>query len=594
MRTLRIAMAQMNPSVGDLSGNVRRMITWLRDAKKAKVDLIVFPELALTGSSPEDLLLYPKFLQESQRALNEVVRACRGLVAVVGCVEQDHQGRQPVVRVTRPSSDHDPLYNAAALIANGHLVGTYRKWSVRNDGVADEGRYFRSGGKLPFLVIHGIGIGVAIGDDLWMAEGPIHSYRAAKAEVLLHIQASPFHLGKHPLFEQALASKALDSRATIVSTNMVGGQDELVFDGNSLIIDPNGHTLIRGHQFKEELVVADVAVGTVARKPRSLRGTRRSRGHHASAVERIMLAPSAVRKKPSLVSPLMVTPMSDLAAIYEALVFALQDYLRKNGFTRVTLGLSGGVDSALTAALAVDALGPRAVLGVFMPSAYTSVESEEDVTELASRLGIELNVIPINPMVDIYQQALASSFAGRPTDATEENLQARIRGNILMAISNKFGYLVLITGNKSELSVGYSTLYGDMAGGFAVIKDVPKTMVYDLARHCNCRGSVPVIPTRILDRPPTAELRPNQKDEDTLPPYAILDPILRAYVEEDRSFKDIVRAGFDRAIVARVLRMVDRSEFKRRQAPIGVKISRRAFGSDRRMPLTNGYRSVPE
>lgn len=594
MRTLRIAMAQMNPSVGDLSGNVRRIATWLREAKSANADLIVFPELALTGSSPEDLLLHPKFLQESQRALTEVVRACRGLVAVIGCVELDSQGQQPLSRFTTTANDPYPVYNAAALIADGHLVGTYRKWYVKNDGGADESRYFQPGRKLPFLEVHGIGIGVTIGDDLWVPEGPLRNYMAAGAEVMVHIHASPFYLGTYPLFEQALIGKAQESRATVVSTNMVGGQDELVFDGNSLILDPDGHTLMRGHLFKEELVVADVAVETAARKPLPLRGKRRSREPHALAVKRITLAPSAVQEKPSLVPPDMVPPMNDMAVLHAALVFALQDYLRKNGFTRVTLGLSGGVDSALTAALAVDALGPHAVLGVFMPSAYTSAESGEDVTELARRLGIELNVIPINPMVDAYQQALASSFAGHPADATEENLQARVRGNLLMAISNKFGYLVLVTGNKSELSVGYSTLYGDMAGGFAVIKDVPKTMVYDLARHCNRRGSTPVIPARILDRPPTAELRPNQKDEDTLPPYAILDPILRAYVEEDRSFNDIVQSGFDRATVARVLRMVDRSEFKRRQAPIGVKISRRAFGKDRRMPLTNGYRSVPE
>lgn len=594
MRTLRIAMAQMNPTVGDLSGNVRCIATWLREAKKANVDLIVFPELALTGSSPEDLLLSPKFLLDSQRALKEVVRACRGVVAVVGCVEQGSQGLSPTSRVTASVNDRYPLYNAAAFIADGYLVGTSRKWYVKNDGVADECRYFQPGRTVPLLVVQGIEIGVTIGDDVWIPEGPIRSYAAARAEVVVHIHASPFHVGKHPVFEQALGGKAREVRATVVSTNMVGGQDELVFDGYSLIVDPNGHTLMRGHLFKEELIVADVVVGPMARKPMSLRGTMPVRGHKVPLVERVKIATSAVQKKSSLVSPPMAEPVNEIAAVYDALVFALQEYLRKNGLKRVVLGLSGGVDSAITAALAVDALGTSAVLGVFMPSPYTSRESEEDVAELARRLGIGLTVIPINPMVDAYQQALASSFAGQPTDATEENLQARVRGNLLMAISNKFGHLVLITGNKSEFSVGYSTLYGDMAGGFAVIKDVPKTMVYDLARYCNGKGSVPVIPERILDRPPTAELRPNQKDEDTLPPYAILDPILRAYVEEDRSFKEIVQAGFDRSTVARVLQMVDRSEFKRRQAPIGVKVSGRAFGKDRRMPLTNGYRSVPE
>ncbi len=594
MRTLRIAMAQMNPTVGDLSGNVRRITTWLREARKANVDLIAFPELALTGCSPEDLLLYPKFLQDSQRAMKEVIRACRGLVAVVGYVDQDDQGPPRALRFTATSRARYHVYNAAALIADGRLIGTYRKWHLTSDGATDECRYFYPGKKLPLLVLNRTAIGVTIGEDLWASEGPIRSYMAAEAEVLVNIQASPFHVGKSLEREQRLAAQARESRATVVYTNMVGGQDELVFDGNSLILDPEGNILGQGNVFKEELVVADAVVGSMARQPMTLRGRHLPRRNDASTVHRITVTVPTKKNTRAIASLHVAKPLDEVAAVYDALVFAIREYVTKNGFKRVVLGLSGGVDSAITAALAVDALGPTAVLGVFMPSPYTSRESEEDVAELARRLGIELNVIPINPMVDAYRQALAPSFAGRPTDATEENLQARVRGNLLMAISNKFGHLVLITGNKSELSVGYSTLYGDMAGGFAVIKDVPKTMVYDLVRHRNLRGSPPMIPTRILDRPPTAELRPNQKDEDTLPPYAILDPILQAYVEEDRSFTEIVKAGFDRATVARVIRMVDRSEFKRRQAPVGIKITRRAFGKDRRMPMTNGYRSVPD
>jgi NAD+ synthase (glutamine-hydrolysing) len=388
-----------------------------------------------------------------------------------------------------------------------------------------------------------------------------------------------------------LAARAKENGVMITYTNMVGGQDELVFDGNSLILDQSGIVIARGHAFREELLVADLNVDAVSRGRRTHGRKTALTGKTVSAVDRLVVNGTAMnKKKRTRIEPRLAEPLDEIEEVYHALVLAAKDYVQKNGFTRVVIGLSGGVDSAVTTAIAVDALGAKHVLGVFMPSPYTSQESEEDVAELVRCLGIDLNTIPITPTFEAYRQSLAPSFVGGSEDATEENIQARIRGNLLMAISNKFGHLVLTTGNKSELSVGYSTLYGDMAGGFAVIKDVPKTMVYGLARFRNELGPSPVIPKRILDRPPTAELRPNQQDEDSLPPYAVLDPILQAYVEEDRSLDEIVEAGFDRATVLRVIRMVDSSEFKRRQAPLGVKITHRAFGKDRRMPITNGYR----
>jgi NAD+ synthase (glutamine-hydrolysing) len=432
---------------------------------------------------------------------------------------------------------------------------------------------------------------VSICEDIWLPEGPTRVQAAAGAEVIVNINASPFHIGKGRSREQMLATRARENGVIVTYTNMVGGQDELVFDGNSLILDPSGNVIARGHAFREELLVADLNVEAVSRG-RMAHGRKVTlTGKAVSVVDRLVVNETAKKKKNwTRIVPALAGPLDEIEEVYRALVLAVKDYVQKNGFTRVVIGLSGGVDSALTAAIAVDALGAKHVLGVFMPSPYTSHESEEDVVELVQCLNIDLNTIPITPTFEAYRQSLVPSFVDCSEDTTEENLQARIRGNLLMAVSNKFGHLVLATGNKSEMSVGYSTLYGDMAGGFAVIKDVPKTMVYGLARFRNELSPSPVIPKRILDRPPTAELRPNQKDEDFLPPYAVLDPILRAYVEEDRSLDEIVEIGFDRATVSRVVRMVDSSEFKRRQAPIGVKITHRAFGKDRRMPITNAYR----
>ena len=589
MRTFRIAMVQMNPTVGDLDGNVRRITTWLREAKKAKADLVSFPELAITGYPPEDLLLKPRFIADNRRALQEVVRHCRGLAAVVGYVSQsDGLDPKPARSSVVPAGAHE-LYNAAAVIADQKLITTYCKWYLPNYGVFDESRYFHPGRRLPLIRLRGTVVGVNICEDVWLPEGPTGFQAAAGAEVIVNINASPFHLGKSRVREQMLATRARENGVVLTYTNAVGGQDELVFDGNSVILDHQGEVIARGKAFEEDLIVADLNMEAVARARRTGRKKLLPR-RVASAVEVCAASlPSAQKTLVRAVSD--VAPVLDqLEEVYRALTLGVRDYVRKNGFTRAVIGLSGGVDSALTAVLAVDALGAENVWGLFMPSPYTSQDSHDDVVELGKRLAISVRTIPITTMFDTYRHALAETFGGRAPDTTEENLQARIRGNLLMAFSNKFGHLVLTTGNKSEMSVGYATLYGDMAGGFAVIKDVPKTMVYGLARLRNLRGTTPVIPKRTLDRPPTAELRPNQKDEDSLPPYELLDPILQAYVEEDRSLEEIVEAGYDRATVARVIAMVDGSEYKRRQAPIGIKITHRALGKDRRMPITNGYR----
>ena len=590
MRTFRIAMVQMNPTVGDLDGNVRRITAWLREAKKSKADLVAFPELAITGYPPEDLLLKPRFVADNRRALQEVVRHCRGLAAVVGYVSQNDgiDPKPPRLSVV-PAGAHE-LYNAAAIIADQKLITTYCKWYLPNYGVFDESRYFRPGRRLPLIRLRGTVVAVNICEDVWLPEGPTGFQAAAGAEVIVNINASPFHLGKSRVREQMLATRARENGVVLTYTNAVGGQDELVFDGNSVILDHQGEVIARGKAFEEDLIVADLNMEAVARTKRTGRKKLLPR-RVASAVEVCAAPLPSVQKTRVRMVPAVAAVLDPLEEVYRALTLGVRDYVKKNGFTRVVIGLSGGVDSALTAVLAVDALGAENVWGLFMPSPYTSQDSHVDVAELGNRLAISVRTIPITTMFDTYRHALAETFEGRAPDTTEENLQARIRGNLLMAFSNKFGHLVLTTGNKSEMSVGYATLYGDMAGGFAVIKDVPKTMVYGLARLRNLRGTTPVIPKRTLDRPPTAELRPNQKDEDSLPPYEILDPILQAYVEEDRSLEEIVEAGYDRASVARVIALVDGSEYKRRQAPIGIKITHRALGKDRRMPITNGYRN---
>ncbi len=585
-------MAQVNPRVGDICGNIRLVKAWIKEARRAKADVVAFPELVVTGYPPEDLLLKPRFIGDNRKAIDEVAKDCRGIVAVVGYVEQGlqshNQRRIPASSIV--AADRHVLYNAAAVLGEKQFLATYCKWLLPNYGVFDEGRYFHPGRTLPLIMLRGVTLGVNICEDIWLPDGPTRAQAAAGAEVIVNINASPFHIGKSRFREQMLATRARENGVIVTYTNTVGGQDELIFDGNSVIVDQNGDVIARGKAFEEDLLVADLNVEAVARG-RLAHGRKKGLGGKlAAAVERIAVKSSAVSTWSRIV-PTLVAPLGECDEVYRALVLGVRDYVRKNEFKKVVIGLSGGVDSALTAAIAVDALGADNVSGIFMPSPYTSRESVEDVAELSRRLGIECRTVSITATFKSYLASLASSFQGKPVDTTEENLQARIRGNILMAFSNKFGHLVLTTGNKSEMSVGYATLYGDMAGGFAVIKDVPKTLVYDLARLRNRQGQTGVIPKRILDRPPTAELRPNQKDEDSLPPYPLLDPILKAYVEEDRSLDEIVAMGFERAVVAKVIGMVDRSEYKRRQAPVGIKITHRGLGKDRRMPITNGYRN---
>ncbi|HKT33595.1 MAG TPA: NAD+ synthase [Nitrospira sp.] len=590
MRTFRIAMVQINPTVGDLDGNVRRIIGWLREAKKAKPDLIAFPELAITGYPPEDLLLKPQFVADNRRALNEVVRACRDCVAVVGYVGQGHVSELRTEKASVLPAGRHELYNAAAIIAGQRLAMSYAKCHLPNYGVFDESRYFHAGHRLPVVTVNGTPVGVNICEDIWLPEGPTRGQAAAGAEVIVNINASPFHVGKSRSREEMLATRARDNRVIVTYTNTVGGQDELVFDGNSVVIDYTGDIIARAKGFEEDLLVVDLNVESVAR---ARLGEGRQAGVTGKAgvlIDRLALKGKSRSQRTRLI-PSLEDLSNPLDEVYRALTVGVHDYVRKNGFTHVVIGLSGGIDSALTAVIAVDALGADNVVGVFMPSPYTSRESGDDTKELVRRLGIELMTLPITAAFKSYLQTLKKSFEGTKVDETEENLQARIRGNLLMAWSNKFGHLVLTTGNKSEMSVGYATLYGDMAGGFAVIKDVPKTMVYELARRRNSIGSA-VIPKRILDRAPTAELRPHQKDEDSLPPYPILDPILKAYVEEDRSVEQMVEMGFDRKTVLLVVGMVDRSEYKRRQAPVGIKITHRGLGKDRRMPITNKYRGL--
>jgi NAD+ synthase (glutamine-hydrolysing) len=589
MRPLRIAMAQINPTVGDIAGNTRLIQRWIKEARRAKADLVAFPELAVTGYPPEDLLFKPRFIEDTQRALKAVAAEARGLVVVVGYVGQGATAVSASEAPSFPLAGRHELYNEAAVLSDRRILATYRKRHLPNYGVFDESRYFHPGSRLPLLVLNGATIGVNICEDIWFSDGPTRLQASAGAEIIVNINASPFHVGKGRMREQVLATRARENRVIVTYTNTVGGQDELVFDGCSMIVDQAGEIVGRGKAFEQDLIVADLDVAAVGRV-RLAQGRRKPLPPRVAAlIDRVDVRLPA-RKSQSVVVPDLEPPLGRLDEAYRALVLGVQDYVRKNGFKRVVIGLSGGVDSAITAVIAVDALGAENVLGVFMPSPYTSRASREDVADMARRLHIQVDTLSITATFKSYLRALGRSFKGRRPDTTEENLQARIRGNLLMAYSNKFGHLVLTTGNKSEMSVGYATLYGDMAGGFAVIKDVPKTMVYELSHMRNLVGPVPVIPKRVLERAPTAELRPDQKDEDSLPPYAILDPILKAYVEEDRALEDITAMGFDRETVARVIALVDRSEYKRRQAPLGIKITHRAFGKDRRMPITNGYR----
>src|SRR5256884_2524573 len=572
MRLLRIALAQVNTTVGDLDGNAALVLKGLEAAREAQADLVVFPELTITASPPEDLLLRPQFITDNLAVLHGIVRKVKGIAAVIGFVDR-----------------RDDIFNAAAFASNGRIVAAQHKSHLPNYGVFDENRYFQAGTRCVTVVLNGITIGFNICEDIWFPEGPTRAQSlVGDAEVVVNISASPYHRGKLRFREEMLATRAMDNLVAVAYVNQVGGQDELVFDGNSLVVDHSGSIVARGRAFEEDLVVADVDADAVARA--RLHDTRRRRARRVLerrgvTVDRAVLS---ARYRPTHRGPAHGgTPAvpSPLEEVYRALVLGLHDYARKNGFEKVVLGLSGGIDSSLSVVLAVDALGADNVVGIWMPSPYSSDESREDAQALAQNLGVRLLALPITPIFQAYTSAFAPVFKGRQPDVTEENLQARIRGNLLMALSNKYGWLVLTTGNKSEMSVGYATLYGDMAGGFAVIKDVPKTLVYELARYVNAHAGREVIPESVFERAPSAELRPDQTDQDTLPPYAELDPILEAYVEEDRGVNDLIARGFAPETVRRVVAMVDRNEYKRRQAPIGGEIQARACGRARGPPL---------
>ena len=577
MRGFRLALAQINPTVGDLDGNVRNIIRLMDEARALSADLVAFPEMAISGYPAEDLLFKPSFIQDNLEAMRTVVAASRETAVVVGFVDAD--------------SD---IYNASAVAYQGQLVGVYHKMHLPTYGVFDEERYFKRGNVCPVYIINGVRVGVNICEDIWYPVGPIDVQRGAGAELIVNINASPYYAGKRSYRERMLAARAADHELYVAYLNTVGGQDELVFDGGSLIFDQAGELVARGKEFQEDLIVADLDIEAVFRS--RLHGPRARRENPAilreiGVPEVVHVSQNGPKEKPPLALKNGEGNLDTVGEVYSALVLGTGDYVRKNGFRKVIIGLSGGVDSSLTACIAVDALGGENVLGVAMPSRYSSEGSINDARSVAENLGIELRVVPIEPAHEAFLDMLEPHFRGAEAKITEENIQARIRGNVLMAMSNKWGWLVLTTGNKSELAMGYATLYGDMAGGFAAIKDVPKTLVYELARWRNEHGRPSeVITQSVLDKPPSAELRPDQTDQDTLPPYHILDPIVKAYVEEDRSFQQIVALGFDPRVVEQVIVAVDRNEYKRRQAPSGVKITPRAFGKDRRLPIVNKYR----
>lgn len=576
MRTFRLAMAQVNVTVGDLDGNTKKVIEYIQRARALHADLVAFPELAIPGYPPEDLVFKTQFIHDNQERMRQVAKASTGIAVVVGFVDADSDA-----------------YNAAAVAYDGKLVGAYHKMYLPNYGVFDEDRYFKAGTTCPVYVFNGTTVGVNICEDIWYATGPTTAQRRAGAEVIVNINGSPFHMGKRALREKMLATRAMDNGAYVAYVNLVGGQDELVFDGGSVVMNPQGEVAARGPQFEEGLVVADLGVEAVLRsrlrdsRPRKERAAHAHEEHPAPVVRVSEYSPNSQRPQ---VAPVLHSVSDDVAEVYEALVTGTRDYVHKCGFKKVLIGLSGGIDSSLVAVIAADALGKENVVGVAMPSRFSSDDSMTDAKELAQNLGIEFRAMSIEPAFSAYLDTLSPHFEGTPFGLAEENLQARTRGNLIMALSNKFGWLVLTTGNKSEMATGYATLYGDMAGGFAVIKDVPKTLVYKLVDHRNAQGPKPVVPRRVIEKAPTAELRPNQKDEDSLPPYAVLDPILKAYVEEDKTLEEIVGLGYPQETVRRVVDLVDRSEYKRRQAPPGVKITPRNFGRDRRMPIANKYR----
>jgi NAD+ synthase (glutamine-hydrolysing) len=572
---LRLGLAQINTVVGDLDGNRTKLEEWIERAKEQGVEVLLFPELAITGYPPEDLLLRPGFVRAAEDSLEQVARKARGIVVLVGT----------------PLYDRD-LYNACAVCAGGEVKAVYRKRFLPNYGVFDEDRYFAPGRDLILLELGKTLIGPTVCEDMWQPGPPATDLSLAGAELLVNLSASPFHLSKDREREEMLITRARDNLCFVALCNAVGGQDELIFDGHSVVIDDEGEVLARAPGFEEALLVVDVVPeAVIGRRLRDVR--RRALERERTESPPVSVVHVGVAKEPTngkhvagKVAPLL----DELEQMRLALELGLRDYVQKNGFTDVVIGVSGGIDSALTAALAVEALGAERVHCVSMPSRYSSEATRRDAKALAESLGTQFLELPIDHIYDAFEAALAQVFSGREADLAEENLQARIRGVLLMALSNKFGWLVIATGNKSELSVGYSTLYGDMAGGFALLKDVYKTDVFRLAKHLNEREGKELIPQSIIDRAPSAELRADQLDEDSLPPYPQLDKVLEAYVELDRSREELSTDGFETDVVDRAIAMIDRAEYKRRQAPPGVKLRPKAFGRDRRTPITNRWR----
>jgi NAD+ synthase (glutamine-hydrolysing) len=570
MSRIRLGLAQINVTVGDIDGNVSRLEEAMEEARAAGVDLLAFPELAVCGYPPEDLLLRPSFAEANLRAVEKLAAQTGEMTVVVGFAERA-----------------DDLHNSAAVLSHGKWVGTYRKQRLPNYGVFDELRYFKPGRGELLVRVAGAWVGVTICEDIWLPGGPLERLAHAGADVVVNINASPFHRAKWRARHALLETRATEHGIALGYVNLAGAQDELVFDGDSMVAGPDGRVLCEARPFEEQLLLCDVEPEQVFRA-RLHDPRRRLSGGRRSRVTRLDLATGETHARERLPHAPAIMHDDD-AETYRALVVGTRDYARKNGFEHVVLGLSGGIDSSLVAVVAVDALGADAVTGASLPSRYSSEGSIRDAKALADGLGIPLLTIPIEPAFESLRATLADTFRGCPEDATEENLQARIRGLLLMALSNKFGWLLLSTGNKSEMATGYTTLYGDMAGGFAVLKDVPKTLVYRLARWRNSQPDG-AIPEASLTKAPSAELRPDQTDADSLPAYEVLDPILERYVEEDWSIKELIEAGHDEAIVRHVVSLVDRAEYKRRQAPPGIKITPRAFGKDRRLPITNRYR----
>ena len=575
----RIALAQINARVGDIEGNLNKILSYLSSAKDAGVDILCFPELSLTGYPPEDLLLKPDFINDSIDAVQQVRKASENITVILGYPDRK-----------------EDIYNAAAIIHDKKLIDVYHKRYLPNYGVFDENRYFQSGVRAPVYKLDDVIFGVNICEDIWYPGDPTRRQALlGDAQIIINISSSPYYVSKVASRERMLMTRARDNSVNVVFCNMVGGQDELVFDGHSVVIGESGDILARAKSFEEDLLIADINVNRVFRS--RIHDPRRRKERHAleAHLEKAEVIEVEGHKSKHKTKPPVKSRIEEFnkkeEEILRALVLGTKDYVTKNGFKKVSIGLSGGIDSALVAVVAVEALGNDNVIGVAMPSRYSSKGSVSDSEKLAQNLGIELINIPIEKAFNSYHEMFSSVFKGKKQDITEENLQARIRGNILMSLSNKFGWLVLTTGNKSEMSVGYCTLYGDMAGGFAVIKDVPKTVVYTISNFYNVSEGSEVIPSSILTKPPSAELRADQLDTDSLPPYDVLDPILKAYVEDDLSAEEIVSLGFKRSIVKKIIKLVDQNEYKRRQTPPGIKITARAFGKDRRFPITNLYKA---